>query len=352
MRSRFKYMLLGLRTKLSNRRAAKALARKKSATVNASIEQLIDGIDPNMRLVIGYKKKLIEAVETALDYIDRLVEEIPGPIEINKKAFGADPLVNAFFATASDIQKTFSQSDALRTLFEDSMNVNIDDAYALMCLEKKEHSGFGMELEGDFIKKDVPQVYVNFFAHNIMSPAATEREVRTSLKQCIFDALITHTFECVMAKHARERGSDEYRKMLDRRYKANQAWGQELTDLILSIRADTIAGNGSTQKITSNKQGVESSTGYIETPGDHLEQVRNILAHPEKMIRLNHVSLNLTRMGVKVEDNSTQSSSKIELAELEINDTWRRIITIVKYPRNEMLEKTDFFTNTTSTHRD
>ena len=344
-------MLLGLRAKLSNKRVAKALARKKNATVNAAIEQLIDGIDPNMRVVSGYKKKLIEAVETALDYIDRLVEEIPGPIEINKKAFGADPLVNAFFATASDIKKTFSQSNALRAFFEDSMNVNVDDAFALMCMEKKEHSGFGMELEGDFIKKDVPQVSVNFFAHNILSPAITEKEVRASLKQCIFDALISHTFECVMAKHTRERGSDEYRKMLDRRYKANQAWGQELTDLILSIRADTIAGNGSTQKITSNKQGVENSTGYIETPGDHLEEVRNILVHPERMIRLNHVCFNLTRMGVKVEDNSTQSASKIELAELEINDVWRRIIVIVKYPRNEMLEKTDFFTNATSAFR-
>lgn len=345
-------MFLGLRTKLSNRRAAKALARKKTATVNAAIEQLIDGIDPNMRFVIGYKKKLIDAVETALDYIDRLVEEIPGSIEINKKAFGADPLVNAFFATVSDIQKTFSQSEALRAFFEDSMNVNVDEGFALMCAEKKEHSGFGMELEGDFIKKDVPQMSVNFFAHNILSPAATEKEVRGSLKQCIFDALISNTFEHVMAKHVREGGSDEYRRMLDRRYKANQAWGQELTDLLLSIRADTITRNGSTRKTTSTKQGVESSTGYIKTPDDRLEQVRNILAHPETMIRLNHVSLNLTRMGVKVEGNSTQSANKIELAELEINDVWRRIIAIVKYPRNEMLEKTDFFANTTNGSRD
>jgi hypothetical protein len=345
-------MLLGLRTKLSNRRAAKALARKKTATVNAAIEQLIDGIDPNMRLVTGYKKKLIDTVETTLNYIDRLVEEIPGPIEINKKAFGTDPLVNAFFATVSDIQTTFSQSSALRAFFEDSMNVNVDEAFALMCMEKKEHAGFGMELEGDFLRKDVPQVSVNFFAHNILSPAATEKEVRTSLKRCIFDALISNTFEDVMAKHVRDGGSDEYRRMLDRRYKANLAWGQELTDLLLSIRADTITRNGSTQKTTSTKQDMESSAVYIETPDNHLGQVRTILANPENMIRLNHVSLNLTRMGVKVEDNSTQSASKIELAELEINNVWRRIIVIVKYPRNEMLEKTDFFANTNNTPRD
>jgi hypothetical protein len=209
-------------------------------------------------------------------------------------------------------------------------------------MEKKEHSGFGMQLEGDLLKKDVPQVTVNFFGHNILSPAATENEVRRSLKQCIFDALISNTFERVMANHTREGGSDEYRKVLDRRYKANQAWGQELTDLLLSIRADAITRNGST-----SKHGTGSGIGDIKTPVDHLEQVKNILAHPEKMIRLNHISMNLTRMGVKVDNDSDPSASKIELTELEINDIWRRIIVIAKYPRNEMLKKNDFFSSAT-----
>ncbi len=313
--------------------------------VNSAIEHLIDEIDPNMRFILGYKKKLTEAVKTALDYIDQLVEEIPGPVEFNKKAFGADPLVNALFATASDLQNTFSQSQALRTFFDDSMNVNVDEGFALMCMEKAEHAGFGMEMEGDFLKKDVPQVSVNFFGHNILSPAATEKEVRGCLKQCIFDALLSNIFERVMAGHMREGGSDSYRKVLDRRYKANQAWGQELTDLLLSIRADVMARAGGKRESTAGVQGAESSVGHLETPGDHLEQVKNILAQPETMVRLNHIHMNLTRLGIKVDDNSTRSANKIELAELEINDVWRRIIVIVKYPRNELLEKTDFFSH-------
>lgn len=345
-------MLLGLRTKLGNRSAAKARQRMKLATLNSAIDHLIDEIDPSMRFVSGYKKKLSPAVETALDYIDTLVEEIPGPVEFNKKTFGTDPLVNALFATATELQNTFSKSEALRAFFDDSMNVNVEEGFALMCMEKEEHSGFGMELEGDFLKKDVPQVSVNFSGHNILSPATSEKEVRGCLKQCIFDALISKTFERVMASHVREGGSDGYRKVLDRRYKANQAWGQELTDLLLSIRADVIAKNGVKQKGIAGQQGTESSTGHLESPSDHLEQVKNILAHPRAMIRLNHVTMKLTRLGIKVDDNSTLPASKIELAELEINDVWRRIIVIVKYPRNELLAKTDFFTQANHTVRD
>jgi len=345
-------MLLGLRTRLGKRSAIKARQRKKLATVNSAIDHLVDEIDPNMRFVIGYKKKLAETVESVLDYIDGLVEEIPGPIEFNKKAFGSDPLVNALFASASDLQNAFSQSEALRAFFEDSINVNVDEGFALMCMEKAEHSGFGMELEGDFIKKDVPQVSVNFSGHNILSPAATEKEVRGCLKQCIFDALISNTFERVMASHMREGGSDGYRKVLDRRYKANQAWGQELTDLLLSIRADAMARNGSKREVPGGQEEVDSSSGHLETPGDRLEKVKNILAHPESMIRLNHVTMNLTRLGIKVDDNSNQPASKIELAELEINDVWHRIIVIVKYPRNELLARNDYFSSANHTVRE
>jgi len=343
MSSKFKYMLFGLRARLDKRRAEQALERKKAETVNAAIDHLIDGIDPNMRLILGYKKRLTETVEAALEYINRLVEEIPGPVEFDRKAFGSNPFVNAVFATASDLQKTFSKSDALRAFFDDSMNVNMDYGYALMCMEKEEHAGFGVELEGDFLKKDAPRVSVNFFGHRLLSPAATEKAVRESVKNCIFDALISNTYEHIMASHIRKAGSDEYRQFLDRRYKARQAWGDELTDLLLSIRADALSKRHTKENNNDKNQGEENGSSYIETPTERLEVVKEILSRPEEIIRLNRISMKLTRMGIKVDDASVQSASKIKLAELEIDDVWRRIIVIVKYPRNEMLEKTNLF---------
>jgi hypothetical protein len=343
MTSIFKHMLFRLRSRLDKRRAEKALDRKRAAMVEEAIEHLVDGIDPNMRLVAGYKKKLWQAIDKALIYIAWLVDTIPGPVECNRKSFVADPRVNAIFATAGDIQRIFSQSEALRVFFKDAMNVNVDDCYALLCMEKEERNGFGVELEGDLVKKEVPQVSVNFSAHNVMSPAATEKEVRSCLKQCIFDALISNTFESVMASHMREAGTDEYRKVLDRRYKANQAWGQELTNLILSIRADAINAKRTSANETMEQNESSVKASHLETPGDHLTRVMEILAHPENMVRLNHISINLTRLGIKVKEGSSQSSNKIELTELEINDVWHRIIVLVRYPRNEMLSKNDLF---------
>ena len=343
MRSIFKYIVFGLRSRLDNRRAKKALDRERAVIVEEAIERLVDGIDPNMRLIVGYKKKLWQAVDKVLIYIAWLVDTIPGPVECNRKAFAADPLINAVFATAADLQKTFSQSETLRAFFADAMNVNQEECFALMCMEKKEQAGFGMELEGDLVKKDVPQVTVNFYGHNILSPAVTATEVRDSLKHCMFDALISNTFEAVMVNHMREAGTDEYRKVLDKRYKANQAWSQELTSLILSIRADAMTGDTTSTKDASVQNENGSIDNQIETPADRLTKVLDILAQPENMIRLDHISINLTRLGIKVKEDSARAGNKINFTELVINDAWRRTIVLVRYPRNEMLAKDDLF---------
>ena len=336
-------MLFGLRSRLDKRRAEKALERQRAALVEDAIEQLVDGVDPNMRLVVGYKKKLWHAVDKALIYIAWLVDTIPGPIACNRKAFATDPLVNAVFATASDLQKTFSQSEALREFFADAMNVNLDECYALMCMEKEERRGFGMGLEGELVKKDIPQVAVNFFDHNILSPAATVAEVRDALKHCMFDALISNTFESVMANHMREAGADEYRKVLDKRYKAKQAWGEELTSLILSIRSDAQSDKSASTKDMTGQNENSSMETQPESPAEHLARVVEILIHPENMIRLDHVSMNLTRLGIKVKEGSSRTGNKIQFTELVINEVWRRIIVLVRYPRDEMLLQDNLF---------
>ena len=58
MRNVFRNMLFGLRFRLDKKRAEKALDRERAATVDEAIDHLVDGIDPAIRLVGGYKKKL------------------------------------------------------------------------------------------------------------------------------------------------------------------------------------------------------------------------------------------------------------------------------------------------------
>ena len=113
--------------------------------------------------------------------------------------------------------------------------------------------------------------------------------------------------------------------------------------MILSIRADAISSKGTPANEATEQNEISGKNGHLATPADNLTRVVDILTHPENMIRLNHISLNLTRMGVKVKESSSQSANQIKLTELVINDVWRRIIVLVKYPRDEMLSKDNLF---------
>ena len=58
-------------------------------------------------------------------------------------------------------------------------------------MNETEKTILGMELHNDIIRRDVMQTALSFSGHKIMSPASRETGVRTGIKQCIFDGLVT-----------------------------------------------------------------------------------------------------------------------------------------------------------------
>ena len=93
-------VIFGIPQVILGHRETTRLSTAQRALLEEAVEGVVDGIEPKMRLVRGYQKKLQPAVATARAYIDALVERIPGPLFITPKAFVKDPYVNAFFATA------------------------------------------------------------------------------------------------------------------------------------------------------------------------------------------------------------------------------------------------------------
>jgi hypothetical protein len=92
--------------------------RQAEAVISTAIDRVVERADPRIRLVAHYQRKLRPAVKRSLQYIDGLVANIPGPIEVNSKTWSSDPSVNAFFATVGDMQRFFSRSAELREFFE------------------------------------------------------------------------------------------------------------------------------------------------------------------------------------------------------------------------------------------
>ena len=47
-------------------------------------------------------------------------------------------------------------------------------------------------------------------------------------------------------------------------------------------------------------------------------------------------------MGVKIREGSGQSGAKIDMAEIKIGNTPKRVVLLARFPRNELLPKEDF----------
>jgi len=172
-----------------SRSAGQARAARK-ARVDDAIEQVIDGIDPRLRMVGGYARTLRPAVERALAYADEACARIPGPLEFNRRSWSGDPTVHALFATAEDLRRVFSRNGAVKALFAQHHSSEVTHAYAVLGMALEERHVLGIEQDGDIIRRDVPQVNVSFGDHRVTHAAPDEEGLRRDLRQRALNELI------------------------------------------------------------------------------------------------------------------------------------------------------------------
>ena len=310
--------------------------RQPRAVIQEAIENVVDGTEPRIRLVGGYQKKLQEAVSTSLAYIDELVETIPAPIEASRKNFSSVPQVNAYFASIDDLRRIFSQSQVLRAFFDDTKNSPQHEAYTLLCMNRSEKSVLGVEVNGDMIKRDVLQTAVNFSEHKIMSPATSEAGIRQGLKQCIFDGLITYALQGISTLKTQKNDLQDQRRILHAKLRSRLSHGTGLTALLASAHADQTEVAEIEQRLADAEKQLGEMPVNHNAPLGYLNEVKNILAHPETFIKLKMVSLKLTRMSIKVCEDSAEVCNTIHFAEIDIVNVLKRVVAIVRYPRDEM----------------
>jgi hypothetical protein len=332
--------LSGLRNAIQRRIEERASWRTHSAEVLHTVESVIDATDNRIRLISGYRKRLHGLVHNALEFTDALVEQIPGAIEVGRRTFVSDPYVNAFFVNVSDLHSIFRHSSEIRD-FEDEHR--LDEAphcYALLCMRKTEKTIMGMELSGDVLRRDVRQVAVNFSDHRIYSPAPSEPETRQGLKQCLFGGLATNALERIMQQKLVSHRLQTERQVLHTRLRHLQ---QMLKQADHNDR-DRPALTGSVNDIARQLANIENKLMGTRpaTPLESLQQVITVFSRPDEFVRLQRSSLRLDKMGIKLCEDSRQPGNTLHLTEVIIGDQLPRVVTLAKFPRDELCPPAEF----------
>ncbi len=318
-----------------------AKTRIPANVLNQAIECVVDGIEPKMRYFPSYKKILNNSVATSLVYISNLVDTIPEPVFISSKSFITNPQLKAYFVDIADIHDIFSSSMELRDFFAAPENSNLDEAYALLCMNETEQIVQGIELHGNIIQRDVMHTTLHFSKHKILSPAASESEVRKGIKQCIFDGLITHALQQILELKHRKQGLEIQHSILNSRLKTRQSQAGGLSKLLASATAPKLSANIQ-QQITENEKKLHKLPASWNAPRFYMETIKNTLARPEDLIRIKAKSFYITKTGIVTHDNTSQPVNTIHFNEILIANVLDRVIAIVRYPRNEILPRKTF----------
>jgi len=309
--------------------------------LDKAIEHVVDGVYPKIRYYPGYKKILKDSVLNTLNYIIDLVDSIPGPLLVSKQSFSEDPLIRSYFSTISIMQEVFSNSTELKSFFSEPVNCDLDEAYAMVCIDEAEKIVFGMELREDVVLRDVRQNILSFSDHKVLSPAASELEVRNAVKQCIFDGLITHALQKILEVEEKKQGLETQRCLLNSKLKERQSHGGGLSQLLVSAsqnkNVETIE-----KQLLDNEKKLEELPECWDAPRYYLDMINETLKQPEQFIRMTIKSFNISKTGVVKTNNSSEISHTIHFNEILIANVLQRVVAVVRYPRNEMLDSQEF----------
>jgi hypothetical protein len=159
--------------------------------IERAIERAVDGTDHRVRALTGYKKALRPAVIHAIDHVVALVDSLPAPLELDRRNYGTDAELNAYFASVDHMNEILSRDPWMRQWQKTPESTVAIRVFALLIMELHERNVLGVALEGNELRHDVAQVTVSFNKHRLVDPTAVEDDTRRLLKRRAFDHLLT-----------------------------------------------------------------------------------------------------------------------------------------------------------------
>ena len=262
--------------------------------IKAAVERAVDGTDPWLRAVSGYKKELRPAVLLAIAHVVDLVDSIPPPVVLSRTSFENNPQLHPFFISGDELDTFIAKNKPLAELRKNAGEAR--EAHALLFMEKRETWILGAELVGEIITSGVPMMTVSFESHQLVDPSVTESVMRRKLKIRAFDHLLSIALKRITAVKTERGNLERYRALLEAKLNLlNQVgWGFG--------EAHTVVGED-LEKTADLLGKIEAQLNAIgsddEMLGKYLHCVIKVLSNPAGYLWAIHEKLTIDRMGIK-----------------------------------------------------
>lgn len=161
----------------------------------------MDALDPRLRLVSDYQSRLKPAIGRALDDLDRLVQQLTGPLDCSARTWFGDPRLRALFSAPTDMAQVFSSTNAVQSYFGLPENALFEECHAVLLALRQEKRQIGCSLEGETLTGDAVYTSVSFVNHRIALVANELDAVRMALTLRGIDFIAEHTLGLIHIAH-------------------------------------------------------------------------------------------------------------------------------------------------------
>jgi len=305
--------------------------------INQIIEKMVDDIDPRLRSLSEYKKTLFPCVERMLAYSEEVCSRLPGPIEFSKEGRRTNATVRALFANHEKMAEVFSKCQAVQDFFRKYPSA--DCAYMVVGMRKKETREFGMDQQGEIIKREVLQTNVSFDDYRITHPSHDEASLRVNMRERALHECVAQTIKQLMATQTYNDELEEHEVKLKMQLGMLQNQEEGLGPLmqdddVLLQRIHRIR----TQLAKVEHKQVEVSKD-VGTLNASLSKVASLLKRPEELLEVASVSFCVDHLNRIIKDDN--ENHRINLAQVTFSGEEKRVGLLAVFPRKELLPQKD-----------
>lgn len=306
--------------------------------VELAVEAVIDTVDPRLRAVADYRKKLAGGAAATILHLRQLARLLPAPMELTRALWRTDPHLNAMFATADHVPAALGGSPELRNWFE--ANPAANEAYALLGMLMTERTVFAPALVDGQLRHDVRQTTVSFSKHKLLAPAADAATCRREVGTLIFKRLAAIALERITQLGERATALEQRKAMLSSRLRLLQLKRDGIEQLAgAGAGAETAEIERIEAELGKTAEETMATKAQLATFAARLEQVNAVLQAPADNVNAVQVVMRVNRMGYKIEAGSSEPGAELRLTELTLGDGLKIIIAFVRCLRADLPPK-------------
>lgn len=268
--------------RLSGRSQSATKPRCDPALLRQAIEQVVDGVDPRLRAVLGYSRKLAPAVERTIAYFIECGQWLAAPVEFSARRWAGNPLVRTLFATGAELQQFFSDDPGVRAYFHDHPLAN--EVYIGLGVTRHERRAFGVAMSGEVIQREVLQTVISFSDYRLFGACDNEQLLRQNIEQRGFGFLIGEALERIVEDQGSTHGREHEKQILDLRLRGLMQKRSALDSLYLESNAgldDEIAMLRT--RLLHEREALAPSSGKTTLLDDYIAGISAVLADPRAL---------------------------------------------------------------------